>query len=102
MSENKIHSIKLQDYEIGDIIKIMPLGKIKIAKSKRTSEYIVIKMLIKSEIVKNKQEQHILNELDILETISHPSIISCTGFTQDEKYLYLAFEFIKEETYLIY
>ena len=95
MSENKIHSIKLQDYEIGDIIKIMPLGKIKIAKSKRTSEYIVIKMLIKSEIVKNKQEQHILNELDILETISHPSIISCTGFTQDEKYLYLAFEFIQ-------
>ena len=95
MSENKIHSIKLQDYEIGDIIKIMPLGKIKIAKSKRTSEYIVIKILIKSEIVKSKQEQHILNELDILETISHPSIISCTGFTQDEKYLYLAFEFIQ-------
>ena len=94
MSESRIHSIKLQDYEIGDIIKIMPLGKVKIAKSKRTNEYIVIKILIKSEIIKSKQEQHILNELDILEEISHPSIISCTGFTQDEKYLYLAFEFI--------
>ena len=94
MSESKIHSIKLQDYEIGDIIKIMPLGKVKIAKSKRTNEYIVIKILIKSEIIKSKQEQHILNELDILEEISHPSIISCLGFTQDEKYLYLAFEFI--------
>ena len=95
MSESKIHSIKLQDYEIGDIIKIMPLGKVKIAKSKRTNEYIVIKILIKSEIIKSKQEQHILNELDILEEISHPSIISCLGFTQDEKYLYLAFEFIQ-------
>ena len=94
MSEGRIHSIKLQDYEIGDIIKIMPLGKVKIAKSKRTNEYIVIKILIKSEIIKSKQEQHILNELDILEEISHPSIISCVGFTQDEKYLYLAFEFI--------
>ena len=94
MSESRIHSIKLQDYEIGDIIKIMPLGKVKIAKSKRTNEYIVIKILIKSEIIKSKQEQHILNELDILEEISHPSIISCLGFTQDEKYLYLAFEFI--------
>jgi serine/threonine protein kinase len=94
MSESRIHSIKLQDYEIGDIIKIMPLGKVKIAKSKRTNEYIVIKILIKSEIVKSKQEQHILNELDILEEISHPSIISCVGFTQDEKYLYLAFEFV--------
>jgi serine/threonine protein kinase len=94
MSEGRIHSIKLQDYEIGDIIKIMPLGKVKIAKSKRTNEYIVIKILIKSEIIKSKQEQHILNELDILEEISHPSIISCLGFTQDEKYLYLAFEFI--------
>jgi len=94
MSESKIHSIKLQDYEIGDIIKIMPLGKVKIAKSKRTGEYFVIKMLIKSEIIKNKQEQHIINELDILEEISHPSIITCVGFTQDEKYLYLAYEFI--------
>ena len=94
MSESRIHSIKLQDYEIGDIIKIMPLGKVKIAKSKRTNEYIVIKILIKSEIIKSKQEQHILNELDILEEISHPSIISCVGFTQDEKYLYLAFEFV--------
>ena len=95
MSESKIHSIKLQEYEIGDIIKIMPLGKVKIAKSKRTNEYIVIKMLIKSEIVKSKQEQHILNELDILKNISHPSIISCSGFTQDEKYIYFAFEFIQ-------
>ena len=94
MSESKIHSIKLQDYEIGDIIKIMPFGKVKIAKSKRTGEYFVIKMLIKSEIIKNKQEQHIINELDILEEISHPSIITCVGFTQDEKYLYLAYEFI--------
>ena len=94
MSDSKIHSIKLQDYEIGDIIKIMPLGKVKIAKSKRTNEYFVIKMLIKSEIVKNKRNQHFLNELNILEEISHPSIISCVGFTQDEKYLYLVFEFI--------
>ena len=95
MSENKIHLIKLQEYEIGDIIKMMPLGKVKIAKSKRTSECFVIKMLIKSEIVKSKQEQHILNELEILNHFEHPSIISCKGFTQDERYLYLLFEFVK-------
>ena len=96
MSETKIHPIKLQDYEIGDIIKIMPLGKVKIAKSKRTNDlFVIIKILIKSEIIKNKQEQHILNELEILKEIDHPSIINCTGFAQDDKYLYFVFEFIK-------
>ena len=42
-----MHSIKLQDYEIGDTIKEMPLGKVKIAKNKRSTEYIVLKIFLK-------------------------------------------------------
>ena len=94
MSEKKSHSIKLNEYEIGDTFNNIPLGRIKIAKFKRTGEPIALKILIKSQIIKSGQKPHISNELQILQMLEHPSIISYIGCTHDEKYIYLAFEFI--------
>ena len=94
MAEKKSHSLKINDYQPGDTIRILPLGRIKIARNRRTNELIALKILIKSEIIKTNQKLHISNELSILKNISHPSIISFLGTAHDEKYIYLAFEFI--------
>ncbi len=94
MSEKKSHSLKLNDYQIGDTIRLSPLGRTKVARSRRTNELIALKTLIKSQIINSKQIPHIENELCILPTLEHPSILSFLGSTFDEKYIYLAFEFI--------
>ena len=94
MSEKKIHNLKLTDYEIGDTIKILPLGRVKIAKSKRTNELVALKILIKSKIIESKLTTHIFNELNILSNFEHPSIVSFLGSTHDDKYLYLFLEFV--------
>lgn len=94
MSEKKYHALKLGDYEIGDTIKILPYGRIKTAKNRRTNELIALKIIIKSMIQKSKQVPHIFNEVRILPEITHPSIISFLSSFQDEKYIYLAFEFL--------
>jgi len=94
MSEKKIHNLKLTDYEIGDTIKILPLGRVKVAKSKRTNELVALKILIKSKIIESKLTTHIFNELNILSNLEHPSIISLLGTTHDDKYLYLFLEFV--------
>jgi len=94
MSDKKFRSLKLNDYEIGDTIRILPLGTIKIAKNKRTNELIVLKVLKKSQIIKSKQITHISNELTIHPTLEHSSIISFLNSTHDEKYIYFAFEFL--------
>jgi serine/threonine protein kinase len=52
------------------------------------------KILNKSNIMKSNQTQHVLNELEIIPNLDHPSIIKFLSFYQDDKYLYLAFEFI--------
>ena len=60
MSEKKLLSLKLTDYDIGDTIKLIPHGRIKIARSKRTNELIVIKILKKSRNNKiNSNRTHI-------------------------------------------
>ena len=94
MSEKKLHSLTLNDYEISDTIKIVPNGKIKTAKSRRNNQLIVIKKLKKSSIIKSNQTQHLLNEMSIVPYLDHPSIIKFLSFNQDDKYLYSAFEFL--------
>ena len=97
MSGRKLHSLTLNDYTLCDTIKILPNGRVKTAKSKRanTNEIIAIKILKKSNIIKSNQTQHILNELSIVPYLDHPSIIKFLSFFQDDKYLYLAFEFLQ-------
>ena len=94
MSEKKFHSFKLNEYDIGDTIKVMPMGRVKSAKSKRTNELIAIKFLNKSKIIKSNQIAHIHNEFKILQALDHPAIISILGANQDEKYMYFSLEFI--------
>ena len=93
MAEKKI--LKLNDYNIEDTIKIIPNGRVKTAKRQRNNELIIIKILNKSQIIKSKQTSHIFNELNILPNLKHPSIISFLSGNSDEKYIYLAFEFIQ-------
>ena len=94
MSEKKFPSLALNDYDLGDTIKLVQNGRIKIAKSRRTNELIVIKFLKKSNIIQSKQTEHILNEMNIVPTLDHPSIIKFLSFNQDDKYLYFGFEFL--------
>ena len=94
MSEKKINPIKIADYEIFDTVNKTQTGRIKVAKNKKTNNHEFLEIYKKQQTIDAKQIDHISNELKILSTISHPSIIEFLGFTHDEKYLYFAFEFL--------
>ena len=51
MSEKKNNTLKISDFEIGDTIRVIPLGVIKLSKNKRTNETIVLKILKKYKII---------------------------------------------------
>ena len=102
MSDKKYQTLKLNDYEIGDTVRILSFGRIKTAKNKRTNELVFLKILKKSQIAKAKQTIHITNELSILQTIDHPSITRFLNSNHDEKYIYMAFEFIPGGIYSLY
>ena len=93
----KSQSVKimnLNDYELGDTIGTGSFGRVRIAKNKKTSHYVAMKIMKKHEILRLKQADHIANEIKILAMIEHPFVITFDGFTQDERYLYLALELI--------
>ena len=94
MSEKKIRIMKLGEYEFGDTIQLLPNARIKWAKNKRTNEFILLKIIKKKQVIDSKQADHVANEIKILYNLSHPNIINFSDFTQDEKCLYMAFEFV--------
>lgn len=94
MAEKKIRNMKLSDYEMGDTIGMCQFGRIKFAKNKKTEEFAAIKILKKKKIIESKQEEHAINEINILEMIDHPFIVHFIGLYQDEKYIYIATELV--------
>lgn len=69
-------------------------GTVKICKDIKTGTTYAMKMLLKSEIIRLKQIDHMRNELTILTEVEHPFIVKFFGFTQDCQYLYYLLEFI--------
>ena len=92
--DGKVRAINLSDYEMGETLGTGSFGRVKIAKNKKTGEFVAIKIMKKMEILKSKQADHISNEIKILSMIEHPFVITFEGFTQDDRNLYLALELI--------
>lgn len=101
MSDDRINiltivpmKLKLSDYEIGKTLGTGSFGRVKIAKNKKNGKYYAIKLLKKSELIKLKQVDHIMNEIKILSILDHPFLITTQGFSQDERQLYLVIELV--------
>jgi len=58
-------------------------GKVYLGKVKAKEEYIAIKKMKKYDIIKTKQVDHILNEIEILSILKHPFTIFLYGWSQD-------------------
>lgn len=93
-NNSSIKKLGLQDYEQGATLGTGSFGRVKIAKNKKSGNYVALKCMKKLEIIKAKQTDHIMNEIKILGSIAHPFIITFDGFTQDDKYIYLSLELV--------
>ncbi len=90
----KVKLMKLSDYTLGDTLGTGSFGRVRLVKNKKTNEYFALKIMKKIDILKSKQADHIANEIKILSMINHPFVTKFDGFTQDDKYLYIALELI--------
>ena len=93
-SKVKPKKIKLEEYHFDRTLGTGSFGRVKLAKHKKDGKYVAIKILKKSELIKLKQVDHILNEIKILSMIDHPFLVYTDGFTQDSKFLYVVLELV--------
>lgn len=86
--------IKLSEFEQGTTLGTGSFGRVKLAKNKKTGDYLALKILKKYDIIKLKQVDHVISENNILADIDHPFLVGLKGFDQDDRYLYFVLEYI--------
>lgn len=97
MSEIKSNkNLKIDDFEISRTLGIGTFGKVRQVRYKKSKSkmHLALKMLKKTEIVKLSQVDHIKSENKILKQINHPFIVKMIESFQDQKYIYMIFQFI--------
>ena len=77
MSSQKL---KLDQFEMLQTVGTGSFGRVRIAKNKKTNEFVAMKILKKGEILRLKQVDHIISEHTILANISHPFLIGLKGY----------------------
>ncbi|CAG9321037.1 unnamed protein product [Blepharisma stoltei] len=87
--------LNIHDFELLQTLGTGSYGRVRLARNKNSGLLIAIKMLKKSSILRMKQVDNVISEFTILRIIRHPFLINLLGFSQDDRYLYFALEYIK-------
>jgi len=86
--------LKSTDYDLLVTLGTGSFGRVKLAKHKSTGKYVAVKIMKKGDIIKHKQVDHIMSEINILAVLGHPFMVRMEGIFQDERYLYLVLDYI--------
>jgi hypothetical protein len=84
----------LNDLVLSTTVGTGTFGRVRVVQHKPTRDWYALKIMKKSEILRLSQLDHILSEVKILSTTSHPFIVNLLGMQFDERRLYLLFEYV--------
>jgi len=87
---------KLSDFEIGTPLGRGKFGRVYLAREKNTHYMVALKMMFKSELVKDRMEHQVRREIEIQTHLNHPNILKLLTYFWDEKKIYLILEFAQE------
>lgn len=87
---------QLSDFEIGTPLGRGKFGRVYLAREKNTKYMVALKMMFKSELVKERMEHQVRREIEIQTHLNHPNILQMLTYFWDEKKIYLILEFAQE------
>lgn len=103
LEENtRLDTCSITDFELGKTLGTGSFGRVRHGRLTKTGEYVALKILRKSAVVRLKQVDHIMSERTILRGITHPFIVPLRGSFQDPLCLYLVLEYIPGGEFFTY
>ncbi|XP_072034714.1 cAMP-dependent protein kinase catalytic subunit PRKX-like [Amphiura filiformis] len=85
---------KLEDFELMSTVGTGTFGRVVLARDKKNKEYMALKILNITDIIKLKQTEHVLNEKAILSATNHPFIVQLAWSHHTDTFLYMVLEYI--------
>lgn len=63
---------RLEDFEVLDTLGIGTFSRVRLCKQKSNGKYFAVKVLKKSEIIRLRQVEHVMNEKRVMNGLNHP------------------------------
>ena len=87
--------VSISDFELLQTVGVGSFGRVRLCRNKKSNKVYVMKMLKKSEIIHQKQVDHVYSEYKILSVLNHPFIVELKGVNvNDPVYLYFILEYV--------
>lgn len=83
----------VKDLDILETLSTGVFGRIRLVKSLSDKKYYTLKIMKKGRIVKNRQMEHVQNELKIMSRLRCPFACDLKAVFQDESCLYLLYDY---------
>ncbi|KJE91736.1 protein kinase subunit [Capsaspora owczarzaki ATCC 30864] len=84
----------IDSYELMRTLGTGSFGRVLLGRDKQTRAWVAVKVLKKERIVKTKQVEHVLQEKNILATVSCPFIVNMAAWFKDTRSLYIVLDFV--------
>ncbi|KAG8223549.1 hypothetical protein J437_LFUL004423 [Ladona fulva] len=91
--DGKEKEYRLEDFEVGKPLGRGKFGRVYLAREKRTEFMVALKVLFKSELVKEEIEHQLIREIEIQSHLSHPNVLRMLTYFHDEKRVFLVLEY---------
>ena len=87
--------VSISDFELLQTVGVGSFGRVRLCRHKKSNKVYVMKMLQKSEIIHQKQVDHVYSEYKILSVLNHHFIVELKGVNvNDPVYLYFILEYV--------
>ncbi|XP_054165389.1 aurora kinase C-like [Oppia nitens] len=83
----------LNDFEIGRPLGKGKFGNVYLAREKRSKYIVALKVMFKSQLIKNNVQHQLRREIEIQAHLRHPNILRLYGYFYDDTRVYLILEF---------
>ena len=84
----------LKDFTILRTLGTGSFGRVHLVQKKAGNQFLALKVMKKSEVVRLKQVEHTMNEKKILDEVQHPFLVNMIGCFQDSANLYFVLEYV--------
>ncbi|KAI9228198.1 MAG: camp-dependent protein kinase C subunit [Piptocephalis tieghemiana] len=86
--------VGLKDFTLQRTLGTGSFGRVHLVQYRATGQYFAMKVLKKTEVVRLKQVEHIVNEKEILERTGHPFLVNLLATFSDTSNLYMILEYV--------
>lgn len=84
---------KLDAFEILDVLGTGAVGRVYMARHRKSDRYFALKTMGKADVVRRRLAAHVASERAILATLRHPFVVKMPAHFQDDRALYVLLQY---------